>query len=245
MNTYDNLTVIILAGGKGKRMNAKVRNKVTYEVAGKPIITRILEKLNAANLKDIIVVVGHAKNSVTSLLPQTVKIATQTRRLGTGHATKSAINKIPANAQNVLVLYGDDAFWYNPQNFEDLVNLHTTSNADVTFCTTNVENPTGLGRILRDTKAQVIGIVEEKNATEKQRQIKEINLGGFMFKKDFLTKNIGKLPKNELTGEYYLTDMIDAAVKQNRKIETLNLKNFTWRGINTPDELKAAEQLLD
>ena len=118
----NNLSVIILAGGKGKRMNAKKYNKVTYPVAGKPIITRILEKLTAANFTDIIVVVGHAKNSVTSLLPQTVKIAHQTRRLGTGHATKSAITQIPASSQNVLVLYGDDAFWYNPENFQELIN---------------------------------------------------------------------------------------------------------------------------
>ena len=250
-----NLTVVILAGGKGTRMSknqnkhsslARFRgqNKVTYEVAGKPIIIRILDKLKAAKLEDIVVVVGHAKNSVLELLPQNIKTAVQTRRLGTGHATKSAINKIPSSTENVLVLYGDDAFWYNPQNFEDLIKLHKVSNADVTFCTTNVENPTGLGRILRNQDNRVIGIVEEKNATENQKKIKEVNLGGFVFKKEFLKQNISKLPKNEITGEYYLTDMVDAAVKEGKKIETLNLKDFTWRGINTPDELKAAEQLL-
>lgn len=244
MNNYPNLCAVILAGGKGKRMNAKVNNKVTYPVAGEPIIQRILKKIKSAGIENIVVVVGHAKNSVIKLLPPNIKVAHQTKRLGTGHATKAALGQIPKNTKNVLVLYGDDAFWYSPEHFQELITTHNLSNATVTFCTTNVENPFGLGRIIRDKSGNVTGIIEEKNATEEQRKIQEVNLGGFLFKKEFLEKNITKLPKNPLTKEYYLTDMIDIAIKKDEKVEALNLPNFTWRGINTPDELKLAEELL-
>lgn len=244
MNNYPDLCAVILAGGKGKRMNATVNNKVTYAVAGEPIIQRILKKITSAGIDNIVVVVGHAKNSVIKLLPKEVLIAHQTKRLGTGHATKAALSQIPKDTKNVLVLYGDDAFWYSPKHFQELIALHNSSNATVTFCTTNVENPFGLGRIIRDKSGNVTGIVEEKNATDKQRKIQEVNLGGFLFDKKFLRSNIAKLPKNPLTKEYYLTDMIDLAIKKGEKVEALNLANFTWRGINTPDELKLAEELL-
>lgn len=244
MHTYNNICAVVLAAGKGTRMKAKKINKVTYEVAGKPIILRILEKLNLAGIYNIVVVVGHAKNSVIKLLPNNIQIACQTKRLGTGHATKAALANIPNNVENILVLYGDDAFWYSPENFQELIKLHAASQADVTFCTTDVENPFGLGRILRGKNGGVIAIVEEKNASDEQKLIKEVNLGGFMFKKNFLRENISRLPKNELSGEYYITDMVDLAIKHNKNIQTLRLKNFTWRGINTPEELKTAEKLL-
>lgn len=244
MHTYNNICAVVLAAGKGTRMKAKKINKVTYEVAGKPIILRILEKLNLAGINNIVVVVGHAKNSVIKLLPKDIKIAYQAKRLGTGHATKAALSNIPSNVENILVLYGDDAFWYSPDNFQELIELHENSGADITFCTTDVENPLGLGRILREKGGSVRAIVEEKNASNEQKLIKEVNLGGFMFKKDFLIENISKLPKNELSGEYYVTDMIDLAIKHHKNIQTLKLENFTWRGINTPEELKTAERLL-
>ncbi len=244
MNKYQDICAVILAGGKGKRMNAKINNKVTYPVAGEPIIQRILKKVSSAGIDNIVVVVGHAKNSVIKLLPKKVRIAHQAKRLGTGHATKAALPQIPKNTRSVLVLYGDDAFWYSPEHFQELIDLHTKSGAAVTFCTTNVENPFGLGRILRDKAGNIANIVEEKNATDAQRKIQEVNLGGFLFDKKFLETNIGKLPKNPLTKEYYLTDMIDLAIKKGKKADALNLPNFTWRGINTPDELKVAEELL-
>lgn len=244
MNNYSDICAVILAGGKGKRMNAKINNKVTYAVAGEPIIQRILKKVKSAGINNIVVVVGYAKNSVISLLPKDILIAHQSKRLGTGHATKAALSQVPKNVNNILVLYGDDAFWYSPKHFHDLIKLHESSKADVTFCTTNVENPTGLGRIIRDNNGKLEAIVEEKSATDTQKNIKEINLGGFVFKKDFLEKNITKISKNQASGEYYLTDIIDLALKQGALVNTFNLKNFTWRGINTPEELKTAEQLL-
>lgn len=244
MNNYPDLYTVILAGGKGKRMNATVSNKVTYAVAGEPIIQRILKKVSSAGIENIVVVVGHAKNSVIKLLPPNVKVAHQTKRLGTGHATKAALGQIPENTKNVLVLYGDDAFWYSPEHFQELIDLHQSSDATVTFCTTNVEDPFGLGRVTRDSHGNITAIVEEKNATPEQRKIREVNVGGFVFKKEFLQKNIGRLPKNPITKEYYLTDMVDLALKQNQKVQTFFLKNFTWRGVNTPSELELAENLL-
>jgi bifunctional UDP-N-acetylglucosamine pyrophosphorylase/glucosamine-1-phosphate N-acetyltransferase len=106
------------------------------------------------------------------------------------------------------------------------------------------ENPTGFGRIIRDESGEIIGIVEEKNATDEQKKIKEINLGCYVIDKKYLEKNIKDIHKNTVTGEYYITDIIDIIANHKGKIAALKLTDGKWRGVNTKEDLLEAENLF-
>jgi len=244
-NNLSNVFTVILAAGKGKRINAnRNRNKVTYEVAGKPMLLRTVQIVKNTGVENILIVVGFAKDSILRLLDKGVNTVEQRKRLGTGHALKVALKKIPKNAEDVLVLNGDDSFLYSSDILNKLLIIHKENNSKLTFLTMEIENPYGLGRVLRDKNGNVKGIIEEKDATEKERKIKEINPACYLFACDFLRKYINKIPKSKVSGEYYLVSLVEMAVKNSEKIETLKLKNLKWRGVNTMDELKQAEKFL-
>lgn len=239
----DNTCAVVLAAGKGTRMNSSDVNKVTLKLGGKPIVQRIIEAIKNAGIKDIVVVVGFAKQSVIKLLSPDIIVAQQEEPQGTGHAVKVALPKIPPANKNILVVYGDDGLWFTPDILNNLYQKHIQSRADITFCTAIIDNPTGLGRVIRED-GQVIDIVEEKIANNEQKAILEVNIGGFLIKKAFLEKNIDEIPKNPISKEYYFTDIIPVAAQKEANIQTLTLENFVWRGINTPEELAEAEKLL-
>ncbi len=240
----ENLTAIILAAGKGTRMNSVDTNKVAMNVGGEPMISRTVKTLQESGISSLIVVVGFAKESVVKVLPQGVLIAEQVEQLGTGHAVMSALPQIPGTATDVLILNGDDAFLYAPSDFKKLHEIHKSQNATLTLVSMHAKSPTGFGRIIR-FKGDIKGIVEEKNATDEQRKITEINLGCYIINKDYLVKNLSKIDKNLVTREYYITDMIDFIASENKKISSYILENSKWQGVNTPEDLKAAEKLLN
>lgn len=243
-----NTAVIILAAGKGKRMKMKNENKVTVSLADKPMIKHIVDFMDKIDIKTIVVVVGFAKKSVINALNgHRVIFAEQKKRLGTGHAVFCALKVLPKDIKDVLIVYGDDAVLYTNKHihvFKELFEQHRVSGASLTFLTITQDNPTGLGRIVRDSNNKLITIVEEKDATNEQKQIKEINPGCFIFDVKFLWKYLPKLKKSIATGEYYLTSVIDIAIKYNEHIETLQGENMAWRGVNTHEELQKAEELL-
>lgn len=238
-----NLWAIVLAAGKGTRMRSRERNKVALEIAGVPMLKRTIANIKGAGIKNIMIVVGFAKESVIGLLDSDIYIAHQRKRLGTGHAVKVGLGAI-SHAKDVLVLYGDDSYMYNADIIRDLYKAHTLSHATLSFLTLRVENPKGLGRIIRGKNNEVIGIVEEKDAKEGQKKITEINPACYIFSFEFLKKNIAKIPKSPVTNEYYLTSLIEMAFEQKVKIETVTVSNLKWRGVNTPEELKEAEQII-
>jgi len=242
-NRIQDLWAVVLAAGKGTRMKSRDRNKVALEIAGVPMLKRTIANIRGAGIDHVMIVVGFAKESVTKLLDPDIHIAHQRKRLGTGHAVKIALEGI-SQARDVLVLYGDDSYMYNAEIIKNLYKAHTFSNATLTFLTLEVEDPKGLGRIVRGKNKEVVGIVEEKDATEAQKKITEINPACYIFSFEFLKKNIARIPKSHVTHEYYLTSLIEMAVEQEVKIETVTVRDLKWRGVNTPEELKEAEQLI-
>jgi bifunctional UDP-N-acetylglucosamine pyrophosphorylase/glucosamine-1-phosphate N-acetyltransferase len=240
----ENLTVIILAAGRGTRMNSIDTNKVSLKINGEPMLLRTIRVLKEAGIKNIVVVVGFAKESVTPLLDKDIIIAEQNEQLGTGHAVGCALPKLPARTHDVLIIYGDDSFLHSPTTYKKLYETHLKEKAQITFATMECQVPTGLGRILRDKNNQIIGIVEEKNANDSQRNIKEVNLGCYVIDKEYLVKNIKKIKKNKVSGEYYITDIIDIISNQKEKIASLKLTDVKWRGVNTPQDLSEAEKML-
>ena len=204
------LGVIILAAGAGKRMNSKKANKVTILLANKPLILHSIQLLEKMNFAQIIVVVGFAKESVKNALKGSrVLFAEQKKRLGTAHAVKSALSRLNASTTDVLVIQGDDSHFYKKEMISKLIDVHFSENANITFLTINASSPFGLGRIERDKKGRVTAIVEEKDAMGYTRKIREVNPACYIFTVSFLKKYLGSVQKSPVTGEYYLTSLID------------------------------------
>ncbi len=244
----NNIGAIILAGGKGKRMNMKTVNKVTVHLANKPMIRHIVDFMHKLHIRTVVVVIGFAKESVIKALKEyKIIFAEQTKRLGTGHALQCALRELPKNIEHVLVVYGDDAVLYAEKHvpiINQLFDKHFSSKSSaVTFLTIMQENPYGLGRIVRDDAGKVQSIVEEKDASQDQKKIKEINPGCFLFSVSFLKKYLPKIKKSMATGEYYLTTLIDLAFQNNETVQTVEGGYLAWRGVNTHTELQEAEKL--
>lgn len=239
------IAAIILAAGKGKRMNSKTVNKVTLPLGQKPMIVHTSNILSRLGIETIIIVVGFAKESVMSLFKDTkVIFAQQKKRLGTAHAVAAAMKKLPNNIENVLVLNGDDSALYSPEIIKKVIEKHMDSSASFTFLTIEMDNPAGLGRIVRGQAGNVLKIVEEKDASEEILKIKEVNPACYVFKVKFLEKYLPKVKKSSVTGEYYLISLVDIGIKNDEKIETLQAGRFTWRGVNTKEELAEAEKIF-
>ncbi|MEK7060987.1 MAG: sugar phosphate nucleotidyltransferase, partial [Patescibacteria group bacterium] len=142
------------------------------------------------------------------------------------------------------VLNGDDSAFYSPEIINKLIEKHISSNASFTFLTIEMDNPAGLGRIVRDENGKVKKIVEDKDATGEMLKIQEINPACYVFKVKFLKKYLPKIRKSSVTGEYYIVSLVDVGIKNNERIETLRSENSLWRGVNTKEELQEAENIF-
>ncbi len=241
----ENVAAVVLAAGKGKRMNSKTVNKVALPLGKLPMVVHTFRLLDNLGAKTIIIVVGFAKDSVMELFTGTkIIFCEQKKRLGTAHAVYCAMKKMPDKIKNVLVLNGDDSALYKADTIRQLLEKHFESQASFTFLTIEMENPKGLGRVIRGKKGAVMAVIEEKDATEDILKIKEINPACYVFRADFLKKYLPMVKKSKITEEYYLTSLIDVGIKNNEKIETLQAGLFAWRGVNTKEELQEAENIF-
>lgn len=235
-------TAVILAAGRGTRMKAKKKNKVAFKLGGTPMITRAVRSLKKAGIGSIVVVVGFQSDSVKQALEGSVSYAVQENQLGTGDALKSALPMIPTGVSSVLSVYGDDSAFYPPELYQEMVEKRLRDNVPLLFLTIHKDDPTGLGRIVRDSNGKVTKIVEEKVATDEEKQIQEINTGFYCFDRDFLTKYLGQIKVNSISGEYYLTDMVEIALSHGLPVETLFIKDSSiWHGVNNRSDLARAK----
>lgn len=235
---------IILAAGKGTRMKEKNINKVTKLLRGKPLISYTVDMLQKVKVSPVIVVVGHAKESVENALRDAdVVFVEQINQLGTGHAVKCAMKKIQKTTTDIIILYGDDSYLYTEEVLNKIINRHMMEEPTLTFLTIKVANPAGLGRITKNSKGEVTGIIEEKDATDEQRKINEINPNCYIFRSEFLKKYISKIRKSPVTGEYYLPSLIKIARENKEKILVIEEGYLPWRGINTKEELEEAQNM--
>lgn len=238
------LGAIVLAAGEGTRMKDKTGNKVTMELAGKPMILHTAELLKGLDIFPIVIVVGYEKHSVMNLFGQEILFAEQKKRLGTAHAVSKGLEKLPKEIEDVLILQGDDSAFYKKEMIEALIKMHRQAKAALTFLTIEVDNPNGLGRVVRGSQGRLEGIIEEKDANKDQKAIHEINPACYVMSLAFLKKYLPQIQKSPVTGEYYLTSLIDIGIKNNQKVETVQAGRIPWRGVNTRDELQEAEQLF-
>jgi bifunctional UDP-N-acetylglucosamine pyrophosphorylase / glucosamine-1-phosphate N-acetyltransferase len=240
----ENVAAIILAAGKGKRMNSNGESKTLVILGKKPLIVHTIDNLEEIKIYPIIVVVGYAKESIMNTLGNKVIYAVQDELTGTATALKCGLAKLPKNKKTVLVMDGDDSAFYSKELFTRMIDIHEKKNAALTLMTIEVEDPAGLGRIVRNSKGGMLGIVEDKDATSEQKTIKEINPGLYVFGMPFLNKYLDKIEKSPISGEYYLTSLVDIAIKNKEKLIDVRAGKIPWRGVNTPEELMEAEKIF-
>lgn len=201
------LTLVILAAGKGTRLKSRLP-KVLHRLAGKPLLQYVVEAAHPLSVQTTCVVVGHEAAEVQrafSALP--VEFVVQEPQLGTGHALQVARQFWESRQGDLLVLSGDVPL-ISSKTLEDLVNAHNRAGSSATLMSTVLERPKGYGRVLRSGRGDVEGIIEEKDATPEQREIREINAGIYCFQIPALSQVIGQLSATNSQREYYLTDCI-------------------------------------
>lgn len=203
---------VILAGGQGKRMKADMP-KPLFKVLGEPMLRWVISACEAAGLDDICVVTGFRGEMIEEYLGGQYRTAVQAERLGTGHAVKQAVPFLEEDAGgNTLVLCGDAPFIDDAVIKESLV-IHKQQNNAVTVITAELDDPTGYGRIIR-TASGIGGIVEQKDATDEQKMIKEVNSGAYWFRTADLIVLLDKIKNDNAQNEYYLTDTISIAISE-------------------------------
>ena len=233
------LNIVILAAGKGTRMYSKMP-KVLHRIGGLPMVERVIDTAASLNPKNICVVIGHGKEQVLDTVKRDVVWVEQTEQLGTGHAVKTALPHLSAEGRT-LVLYGDVPLI-------DAATLETLLEAagDEVGLLTDVPNdPTGLGRIIRDSNGSVTAIVEEKDADAAQKAVKEINTGILVLPNAKLEAWLNSLSSNNAQGEYYLTDLIAKAVADGIKVHPVQVRaSHLAAGVNNKLQLAELERIF-
>lgn len=206
---------VILAGGQGKRMKAEIP-KPMFPVLGEPMLEWVLQACEHAGLDDFCVVKGFMAEQIDEYLGDRCQTVLQKERLGTGHAVMQTVPFLKKHADgNTLVLCGDAPF-LDSETIRGALAQHKAEDNAVTVITAELEHPDGYGRIVRG-KEGITSIVEQKDATDAQRQIREINSGAYWFKTNDLIELLGGLTQNNAQGEYYLTDTIYLALRSGKR----------------------------
>lgn len=238
------LDAIILAAGRGSRMKSTDTNKCLLPLAGTPMIRYTINTLKKLGISKPLIVVGFAKESIKKELRREVRYAFQKTPNGTAKAVASGLAHIN-KSDTVIVLYGDHSAFYDVVILKNLLAKHKKTNADATLITVKMKNPSGYGRIVRDSFGKFVEIVEEKNASDKEKHISEINTGNGVYKLSFLQKVLPLVRANKLTNEYYFTDVVKLGVKNKNIIETFTSdKEELSIGVNTREQYKFAEDLM-
>jgi len=242
MSTERPIAALILAAGRGERINSDLP-KVLHQAAGLPLVAHVIETVREAGVKHIGIVVS-ARNEQLSSFLNGVETVLQKNRLGTGHAVMQAQKKFRNWPGDLLVLPGD-APCVRTETLQELIREHRRNSRSATILTAEVDNPVGYGRILRRGNG-VVGIREELDASETERQISEINSSIYLFDARSLFKRLGEIKKNQNKKEYYLTDAIEAFVRCGETVGAYKIKNQNEiLGVNTRRELTVAHQILN
>lgn len=232
------LNIVILAAGKGTRMYSS-KPKVLHALAGKPLVQHVLDRATELQPQKVCVIYGHGGDAVPSAMQQySTTFVKQEPQLGTGHAVQQALPHLSDDSYT-LVLYGDVPL-------TQYCTLHQMRQAGegLVLLTVNLENPSGYGRIIRNAAGDVQSIVEQKDASPEQLEIKEVNTGILLAPTNHLRVWLSKLQNNNAQGEYYLTDIVAMAVQQGIAVHTVQpAHSWEVEGINSKMQLAALERI--
>lgn len=227
---------IILAAGQGTRMNSSIP-KVLHAICGVPMVKLLMNAVERAGIKDITVVIGPNMDDLKKTVAPYPTVV-QTDRLGTGHAVLQARDYLKPFDGCVLVLFGDHPL-FTPQNFQDMIQKYNDGN-DVTVLGFIPSDARRYGRLVMGDDG-LDAIVEYKDATDEQRAIKLCNSGVMCINGKYILELLQKIDNHNAAGEYYLTDVVKIAKEQGLKCDIVICDPEEAHGVNTPDELAAAE----
>jgi bifunctional UDP-N-acetylglucosamine pyrophosphorylase/glucosamine-1-phosphate N-acetyltransferase len=238
-----NRMAIVLAAGQGKRMKSQFY-KVLHPVCGKPMAQHVLDAVRLASCGRVVVIVGHGAQAVRETLVGPAEFALQAEQLGTGHAVLQAGPLIAGEDGSTLVICGDTPL-ITPETIEAMMGLHEREGAAATVLTAIVPDPAGYGRVVRGTDGSVLRIVEHKDCTAEEAQIREINTGTYCFDNRLLFEALAEVKNDNAQGEYYLTDVIGILQRQGRRIAASVLEQPDEAiGVNDRVALGEAERLM-
>lgn len=239
------LHVVILAAGKGTRMKSATP-KVLHQLAGRPLVEHILAATDLLETASITLVVGHGAEEVKAALANRPRLeyVIQSPQLGTGHALLQAEPVLRGRKGTVLLLYGDVPL-LEPGTLQRLLEAHRSAKAAMTVLTAELADPYGYGRIVRDDQHEIERIIEERDASAKQRAIREINSGIYAFSLAPLFGHLHALATDNSQGEYYLTDLVTIYRQKGLRVDSLCLDSADQlRGVNSRLDLAELSQIV-
>jgi len=242
-----NIQPIILAGGKGTRMESDLP-KVLVPLKGKPLVEYLLDTVETVDgLEKPIVVVGYERDQVKNVIGERARFAIQEEQLGTGHAVGCAIDMVTSD--NIVVMYGDMPF-ISKADIEQLIQTHKTNMGVVTMVTVTVEDYEGArknveryGRVIRKD-GKVIENIEYKDADDATKAIKEVSPAYFVINTEWFKNAFKQIGSNNIAGEYYLPDVVKIAINEGKEVYSVSLPYTSVLGANTRQELAVLEGLL-
>jgi bifunctional UDP-N-acetylglucosamine pyrophosphorylase/glucosamine-1-phosphate N-acetyltransferase len=245
------LVAVILAAGKGTRMQSDLP-KVMHPVMGRPMVHWVVDAARAAGATKVVLVIGHGADLVRDYfagvpaLAGQVEFALQEKQLGTGHAVMMARPNLEANASatDAFVLCGDGPL-IRPETLATLLGLHRRDQAAATLATSLIADPKGYGRIVRDAAGRLARIVEQKDATEAERAIREINPSYYCFRTDDLFNALARVGNKNASGEYYLTDVFELLRNDGRTVSAVDaVPPEDVLSVNDPAQLAEVDAIL-
>jgi bifunctional UDP-N-acetylglucosamine pyrophosphorylase/glucosamine-1-phosphate N-acetyltransferase len=236
---------VVMAAGRGTRMKSDLP-KVLMPVCGRPMIDYVLDALVAGGMDRIIVVVGYRSEAVKAALAgrDGIEFALQNEQLGTGHAVMMCREFLTDHDGPVMVIAGDSPMTQS-HTVTKLLDKYKGRQTSCILGTIESDNPTGMGRIVRDEAGEFQAIVEEKDATDEQRRISEVNMSYYVFDCRDLLQALGALRDDNAQGEYYITDVPGLLKVAGKSVQALPvLEACEAMGVNTPEDLAAVEMQM-
>lgn len=237
------MKAIVLAAGKGVRMQSDLP-KVLHQLKGKPLLRHVTDTLTSAGVEQIVLVVGYEADRVRQEMGDSFTYVYQEQQLGTGHAVLQAEDALRSYSGPVIVTCGD-APLISIKSYQKLKQQYDSC-ASASILTMKLNNPFGYGRIIRDAEGFVKAIVEEKDATQDQKQICEVNVGTYIFESSLLFEGLKKTGNNNTQNEYYLPDMIDYICSNKGTVTAVVLDSpVEGSGVNSKEQLAQLEESLN
>jgi len=237
---------ILLAAGQSKRMRSHLV-KVLHEVAGRPMLAWVIDACKTIGCDPVYVVIGHQGEQVRESFGDdpVVRFVEQKERLGTGHAVAQTEEAMRDVDGDVIVLAGDGPL-IRAATIQTLLQAHRDSGADGSLATSVIKNPGGYGRIIRDEKGEFLGIVEEKDATDAQHEVCEINPSYYCFKSPVLFDTLKKISNQNASGEYYLTDVFSILRSEGKRVTIVDaVPAEDVLSINTQEQLTEVSEIME
>jgi len=243
MNGDSRIKAIILAAGKGVRMRSELP-KVLHKLAGKPLVLHVIDNLRRAGIEEIVAVVGYRGELVAETVGSSAKVVWQREQLGTGHAVMQAEGEFRGYAGNVIIACGDVPL-LSAASFSRLRGDISDGKTGAVVITMLQENPRGYGRIIRGDDGSLLRIVEEKDASDEERKIQEVNTGTYVFNASLLFDGLKTIGTDNAQGEYYLPDVLGYIRRKGFLVKAHLLENAVeGTGINSREELLRLEDEL-